>query len=80
MAQARAGSVPLSLTPRAVALSATAQLPSMLALCRVDGSRWLSWTPASSLLLNQELFDYELGEDWGGRALNGAPIRRARGQ
>ena len=38
-AQARAGSVPLSLTPRAVALSATAQLPRMLALCRADGSR-----------------------------------------
>ena len=37
-AQARAGSVPLSLTPRAVALSATAQLPRMLALCRADGS------------------------------------------
>ena len=37
-AQARAGSVPLSLTPRAVALSATARLPRMLGLCRADES------------------------------------------
>ena len=37
-AQARAGGVPLSLNPRAVALSATARSPRMLARCQADGS------------------------------------------